>query len=112
MDEAARGMSQLTSPGSSYPSHPPAEDRQSRGSGRRGRARGFTSVLVILALVGAAETTGIWKPLVGFALRVRRHNVRGAVEPTPGSAPKVRDPLGARPHLLEHCEGEPSLCQR
>ena len=64
MDEAAGRSSQLTGPGSPYPAHPPAE---SRGPGRRSRVRGFASVLVILALVGAAETTGIWKPLVGFA---------------------------------------------
>ncbi len=66
MDEAAAGIPQLTSPGSPYPSHPPAEARASRGLGRRRRVRGFTSVLVIVALFGAARTTGIWKPLVGF----------------------------------------------
>ena len=66
MDEAAGGISQRTQPGSPYLSYPPAEARHSRGLGRRGRARGFTSVLVILALFGAAETTSIWKPLVGF----------------------------------------------
>ena len=66
MDEAAGRISQLTSPGSPYPSHPPAEARQSRGLGRRARVRRFRSVLVILALVGAAETPGIWKPLGGF----------------------------------------------
>ena len=67
MEEAAGRVSQLTEPGSPYPSHPPADARRSRGSGRRGRVRGFTSALVILAIVGAAQTTGIWKPLVGFA---------------------------------------------
>ena len=67
MDEAAGRVSQLTEPGSPYPSQAPAEARQARGSGRRRRVRGFTAVLAILALVGVAESTGIWKPLFGFA---------------------------------------------
>jgi hypothetical protein len=104
MDEAAGRVSQLTAPWSPYPSHPPAEARPSRGSGRRGRGRGFTSVLVILALVGAAKTTGIWKPLIGFG------NDSGSYKfyalQSDGKTPVAYDPC--RPiHYVIRQQGEP-----